>query len=242
MQMFRFFFFLLIPFLSLLSYELQPPSKLIDFERIQFLERQYNQGTLDANQILKILDSELNQFYKQFLELRNLREEIASIPYDFYRFPMNKIHRLIYVRNLEEIQKQKKFYSPVLFQAHLLKGRILEDQKQYNQAFLSYLQSLYFSLPILEELPSRKIEIPEQIEIKELEKVIRNTQIQSFFDYLSYIQSVFGDSNYLEETLDISEKERIQNIINLTENLKSELKQIEKIKEDYYLFEFQNEI
>ncbi len=229
-----FFIFSIFSFFDLRGQILRKPGEVINIQNIIRWENQWQNKIFTADEILPLLEKEMQNYFIQFKEERQLRENIAPIPFDYYNFPLNKIHTLIYIRNLEEIQKTNRIFSPILFRAFLLKAKLHKDLNQPNLALLSYLQALNFSIPILEIKNQNNVELPQNLNIIELENTLNNKNLLQKNSELDYWKRTFGNEDFYSEILDPQLQNSIQRFLNTYQEYQKQCLKIQEIKKNYY--------
>ncbi|MFN3604179.1 MAG: hypothetical protein ACK4UJ_05685 [Leptonema sp. (in: bacteria)] len=238
--MHKLLFIFLITNLNLFSQTLRSPSEVLDINRINTLENQYQNKIFPPEDILTKLNQELSRYFEQFQKERLRKDTIISIPYDYYNFPLNQIYLLLYVRNSKDIEKTNRIFSPYLYKIFNLKGKIHEELNQKNLAFYSYFQALNYTIPIIEtEIPKEK-NLPEKPSILDLETILNQKEFIYAFDYLNYLDSTLGNENFLKEFEDNTLKNHIlefkQNLKEIKENINS----LSYFKKSYYQVEAKN--
>ncbi|MCS7205738.1 MAG: hypothetical protein NZ853_08575 [Leptospiraceae bacterium] len=218
---------------SLVAQAIRPPSEVLDFSRIQRLYEHWENQVFEPQEILQNLQKEIQTYYQQFQKERYLRESEISIPYDFYRFPLDKIHLLLFVRKLEELQKTKRLFSPYLYFAFEFQGKLYESLNRPTNAVSSYLQALQYAIPIL-DITKKKEALPDTIEIHNLELFIKNPKFLEEVSTFEYWKKTFGDDNYQKELSDQNLRDNINNFLVLYQNFQKNLQEIQEIKKLYY--------
>ncbi len=225
---------------SLFSQMIRSPSEVIDIDRIKTLENQYNNQLFSPQEILSKIDLELSKYFEQFRKERLLKETIASVPYDFYNFPLNKIYLLLYVRNSQDIEKSQRIFSPYLYRTFTLKGNIHSDLKQTHLALYSYIQALEYSIPVLDTNIPKKKNIPYKPTILDLQKILNEEDFLLTLNYFDYLDITLGNKNFLEEIENDLLKQNILEFKKEFSDLKKNILTLQKIKKDYYQSILQN--
>ncbi|GIW57675.1 MAG: hypothetical protein KatS3mg083_620 [Candidatus Dojkabacteria bacterium] len=242
---FKFIIIFLILLNTIYSQVLRTPSEVIDIQRILRLKQQFQNQIFTPEEILPLVDQELQNYFKQFRDERLLKDSIVSIPYDYFNFPLNKIHTLIYIRSFSDIQKKHRLFSPYLYETFLLKAKLYEKLNQSQNALSHYLQALQYTIPILdpsiEEIDSKSL-FPISISIENLEQYLDNKQLKEKLNYFEYWNATFGDENYIKELLDLNFKSNIEVFKKIFQEFKSNLVDIKNIKKDYYKADLNNNI
>lgn len=224
------FFFIIF---SLSPEIIRAPSEILDINRIRLLENQYQNQIFPPEEILNKIDQELGKYFQQFQKERMLKETISSIPYDYYNFPLNQVYLLLYVRNLKDIEKSQRIFSPILYNIFVFKGKLHQDLAQNNLALYSYLQALNYTIPIFEKQVFKK-EIPDKIKILELENVLFQQELLNVLDYFEYLDLTLGNENFLKEVEDNDLKNQIQIFKEKFSNAREQINNLKKIKINYY--------
>ncbi|MFN3246096.1 MAG: hypothetical protein ACK42K_05295 [Leptonema sp. (in: bacteria)] len=224
---------------------IKSPSEVIDIQRINRIKDQYQNNLFNEKEILPIIDQELQNYFKQFRDERLLKDTVVSIPYDFYEFPLNKIHTLIYIRNQSDIQKSRIF-SPYLYQTFFLKAQLHQKLGENQKAIQSYLQALNYSIPILEQEKtimdaSNKI-LPENLLIIDLENTLNKDLFKKKLDYFEYLNYSMGDKNFQIELSDNNLKYDIQQFQKNYRELQKQLETIKNIKQEYYKLDLNKQV
>lgn len=209
------------------------PSEVLDVNRIRMLENQYQNQLFSAEEILSKVDQELGRYFQQFQKERLLKETISSIPYDYYKFPLNQVYLLLYVRNLKDIEKSQKIFSPILYNTFVFKGKLHQDLDQNNLALYSYLQALNYTIPIFEKQVLKK-EIPDKVKILELENILFQQELLNVFDYFEYLDLTLGNENFLKEIENNDLKNQIQIFKEKFTEMKKLIENLKRIKINYY--------
>jgi len=222
----------------LFSQVLRTPKEVIDIQRILRLKQLYNNQSFSAEEVLPILDKEIQNYFKQFRDERILRDQIISIPYDYYNFPLNKLHQLIYIRNISDLQKTNRIYSPYLFEALLFKAQLYQSMNQPKNALSNYIQSINYTIPIIDQpyLINDNIVnlLSENIDIIDLEKVLNQNSFKDRLNYFEYWNSTIGNNEYKNELLNESLKINIEKFQKLYDNFIKSINEIQQIKKEYY--------
>lgn len=218
------------------SQVLRKPHEVINIQRIQFLQNQWQNQLFSSSEILPLVEQELQAYFSQFRDERLLRETIISVPYDDYNFPLEKLHTFLFIRNLEDIQKSRRIFSPYLYYTFLFKAKLHEDLKQPNKTFESYLQALNYTIPIINllgDMKSKEI-LTAEIDIKNLDQIMNQNEFKRQLEYFEYWNSTFGNENFIKETLDTNFQNQISLFQKLYSDFKDNLKEIQNIKQNYY--------
>jgi hypothetical protein len=243
MKKYLLWFFIFVNVLH--SQIIKSPSEVIDIQRINRIKDQYQNNLFNEKEILPIIDQELQNYFKQFRDERLLKDTVVSIPYDFYEFPLNKIHTLIYIRNQSDIQKSRIF-SPYLYQTFFLKAQLHQKLGENQKAIQSYLQALNYSIPILEQEKtimdaSNKI-LPENLLIIDLENTLNKDLFKKKLDYFEYLNYSMGDKNFQIELSDNNLKYDIQQFQKNYRELQKQLETIKNIKQEYYKLDLNKKV
>ncbi|MCX7809352.1 MAG: hypothetical protein N2247_00435 [Leptospiraceae bacterium] len=243
MKKYLLWFFIFVNVLH--SQIIKSPSEVIDIQRINRIKDQYQNNLFNEKEILPIIDQELQNYFKQFRDERLLKDTVVSIPYDFYEFPLNKIHTLIYIRNQSDIQKSRIF-SPYLYQTFFLKAQLHQKLGENQKAIQSYLQALNYSIPILEQEKtimdaSNKI-LPENLLIIDLENTLNKDLFKKKLDYFEYLNYSMGDKNFQIELSDNNLKYDIQQFQKNYRELQKQLETIKNIKQEYYKLDLNKQV
>jgi hypothetical protein len=243
MKKYLLWFFIFVNVLH--SQIIKSPSEVIDIQRINRLKDQYQNNLFNEKEILPIIDQELQNYFKQFRDERLLKDTVVSIPYDFFEFPFNKIHTLIYIRNQSDIQKSRIF-SPYLYQTFFFKAQLHQKLGENQKAIQSYLQALNYSIPILEHEKtimdaSNKI-LPENLLIIDLENTLNKDLFKKKFDYFEYLNYTMGDKNFQIELLDNNLKNDIQQFQKNYREIQKQLETIKNIKQEYYKLDLNKQV
>lgn len=224
----------------LFSQVLRKPHEVMNFQRIQLLENQWQNRLFTSEEILPLIEQELQAYFSQFRDERLLRETIISVPYDYYNFPLNKIHTFLYIRSREDIQKSNRIFSPYLYNTFLFKAKLHKDLNQSNKALESYFQSLNYAIPIIhlsDEVKNKDI-ISREINIKDLEQTLNQKEFIELLNYFEYLDFTFGNENFIKETIDSNFQTKINSFKELYVNFQKNLKEIQNLKQEYYKSQF----
>ena len=243
MKKYLLWFFIFVNVLH--SQIIKSPSEVIDIQRINRLKDQYQNNLFNEKEILPIIDQELQNYFKQFRDERLLKDTVVSIPYDFYEFPLNKIHTLIYIRNQSDIQKSRIF-SPYLYQTFFFKAQLHQKLGENQKAIQSYLQALNYSIPILEQektiMDSSNKILPENLLIIDLENTLNKDLFKKKLDYFEYLNYSMGDKNFQIELSDNNLKYDIQQFQKNYRELQKQLETIKNIKQEYYKLDLNKQV
>jgi hypothetical protein len=243
MKKYLLWFFIFVNVLH--SQIIKSPSEVIDIQRINRLKDQYQNNLFNEKEILPIIDQELQNYFKQFRDERLLKDTVVSIPYDFYEFPLNKIHTLIYIRNQSDIQKSRIF-SPYLYQTFFFKAQLHQKLGENQKAIQSYLQALNYSIPILEQektiMDSSNKILPENLLIIDLENTLNKDLFKKKLDYFEYLNYTMGDKNFEIELSDNNLKYDIQQFQKNYRELQKQLETIKNIKQEYYKLDLNKQV
>jgi hypothetical protein len=243
MKKYLLWFFIFVNVLH--SQIIKSPSEVIDIQRINRLKDQYQNNLFNEKEILPIIDQELQNYFKQFRDERLLKDTVVSIPYDFYEFPLNKIHTLIYIRNQSDIQKSRIF-SPYLYQTFFFKAQLHQKLGENQKAIQSYLQALNYSIPILEQektiMDSSNKILPENLLIIDLENTLNKDLFKKKLDYFEYLNYTMGDKNFQIELSDNNLKYDIQQFQKNYRELQKQLETIKNIKQEYYKLDLNKQV
>lgn len=226
--------FLFLFSFSLLSQTIRNPSEVIDIERIKSLENQYQNQLFSPEEILLKIDQELGRYFDQFRKERLLKETIASVPYDFYNFPLNKIYLLLYIRDSKDIEKSQRIFSPFLYRSFTFKGNIHKDLNQKNLALYSYIQALEYAIPILETKIPRKKNIPQKPSMVDLEKSLNEEDFLLTLNYFEYLNLTLGNKNFVEEIENQVVKQSILDFKREFTDLNNTILKLQETKRNYY--------
>ncbi len=243
MKKYLLWFFIFVNVLH--SQIIKSPSEVIDIQRINRLKDQYQNNLFNEKEILPIIDQELQNYFKQFRDERLLKDTVVSIPYDFYEFPLNKIHTLIYIRNQSDIQKSRIF-SPYLYQTFFFKAQLHQKLGENQKAIQSYLQALNYSIPILEQektiMDSSNKILPENLLIIDLENTLNKDLFKKKLDYFEYLNYTMGDKNFEIELSNNNLKYDIQQFQKNYRELQKQLETIKNIKQEYYKLDLNKQV
>ena len=243
MKKYLLWFFIFVNVLH--SQIIKSPSEVIDIQRINRLKDQYQNNLFNEKEILPIIDQELQNYFKQFRDERLLKDTVVSIPYDFYEFPLNKIHTLIYIRNQSDIQKSRIF-SPYLYQTFFFKAQLHQKLGENQKAIQSYLQALNYSIPILEQektiMDSSNKILPENLLIIDLENTLNKDLFKKKLDYFEYLNYSMGDKNFQIELSNNNLKYDIQQFQKNYRELQKQLETIKNIKQEYYKLDLNKQV
>jgi len=238
-----FLFFLYVNVLN--SQIIKSPAEVVDFQRINRLKDQYQNNLFDEKQILPIIDQELQNYFKQFRDERLLKDTVLSIPYDFFEYPLNKIHTLIYIRNQTDIQKNRIF-SPYLYQTFYFKAQLHQKLGENQKAIQGYLQALNYSIPILEQdktiIDASKTILPENLLMIDLENTLNKDLFKKKLDYFEYLNYTMGDQNFQIELSDNNLKNDLEQFQKNYRDLQKQLQTIKKIKQEYYKLDLNKQV
>jgi hypothetical protein len=243
MKKYLLWFFIFVNVLH--SQIIKSPSEVIDIQRINRLKDQYQNNLFNEKEILTIIDQELQNYFKQFRDERLLKDTVVSIPYDFYEFPLNKIHTLIYIRNQSDIQKSRIF-SPYLYQTFFFKAQLHQKLGENQKAIQSYLQALNYSIPILEQektiMDSSNKILPENLLIIDLENTLNKDLFKKKLDYFEYLNYSMGDKNFQIELSNNNLKYDIQQFQKNYREIQKQLETIKNIKQEYYKLDLNKQV
>ncbi len=237
--------FLIFLFVNVLNSQIiKSPAEVIDFQRINRLIEQYQNNLFDEKQILPIIDQELQNYFKQFRDERLLKDTVVSIPYDFFEYPLNKIHTLIYIRNQSDMKK--RIFSPYLYQTFFFKAQLHQKLGENHKAIQSYLQALNYSIPILEQekelIDSSKTILPTNLLIIDLENILNNDLFKKKLEYFDYLNYTMGDKNFQNESLNNKLKNDVEQFQKNYLELKKQLETIKNIKQEYYKLDLNRQV